>query len=306
MYRCLSNTKSFIKDLHPLSVWIYIGTLFLLAMTYTHPAYLAMLLLSVLIAIHFAGAWKEWRSYFIFALSMVLLIVLINAFISSAGSTVIWNGPIVPIFGQLTITKEAAAYGLNMGLKILLTVSIFCLYQAIVDIDETLSFALKIIPKSAVVIIMAFLMLPRIKRNLAEIRQVMSARGANFDTKGIIAKIKAHFPLWNILLLTCLEGSWDSAESLHARAFGVGRRTFYQKRSWMVRDSIIAAGCIFSLTGFVFGLFGGQGFFKFYPKLGNLFTKEDFLLISWIFLGLSVIVVLQWSYYKWKFLRLKI
>ncbi len=306
MYPYQKNIKPLIKDLHPLSVWVYIGTLFLLAITYTHPLYLMMLLLSVLIAMHFAGAWREWRSYFIFGLGMVLLIVVVNALVSSFGATVIWQSPAWPIVGRLIVTKEAIAYGLNMGLKILLTISIFCLYQAMVNADEALSFALRIIPKSAVLTTTAFLMIPRLKRNLTEIRQVMSARGANFDNKKIRAKIKAHFPLWNILLLTCLEGSWDSAESLHARAFGAGKRTFYQRRPWRVRDFVVMAGCVLCVTVFILSLFKEQGFFSFYPKMDAIFIKDELLFILGLFLGLSIVIVLHWSYYKWKFLRLRI
>ena len=305
MRRYQQKDRPLINDLHPISVWIYTGTLFLLAMSYSHPLYLLMLLAAALMAICASGALKEWKGCLLFAFGMALLIVLINAFVSSAGSTIILKGPKLPVFGQVFVTKEAAAYGLSMGLKILLTISIFCLYQAIIDIDEALSFALRITPKSAIVIITAFLMIPRIKRNLSRISQVMSARGANFDAKGAAAKIKAHYPLWNVLLLSSLEGSWDSAEALYMKGFGTGRRTFYQRRSWMGRDSIITAGCVFSLTGFVFSLFSGSGFYKFYPLMGSLFTKKDFWLIPWMFSGLSVAVILHWSWHKWKFLRLR-
>lgn len=74
----------------------------------------------------------------------------------------------------------------------------------------------------------------------------------------------------------------------------------------MKRDSIVVAGCVFSLGFFVFSLFTGQGFFKFYPKMGKLFTKGDLLLIPWLFLGLFAVVIMHWSCHKWKFLRLRI
>ena len=54
------------------------------------------------------------------------------------GETVIWRFGELPVAGQVDLTAEALAYGLVLGLRIVVIVSAFALLVAVVDSDEVL------------------------------------------------------------------------------------------------------------------------------------------------------------------------
>ncbi|MFH1856781.1 MAG: energy-coupling factor transporter transmembrane component T [Candidatus Omnitrophota bacterium] len=285
---CHKSKRPSICEFHPLSAAIYAAVLFLFTLYFRHPLYLLVFLAVIVFGVFWAGDYKTLKNYFIFAFWMILPIIFINAFFCSAGQTVLLRGPDLPVIGKIVITQESLFYGLDMGLKILLSVGVFCFYQAISDIDGIFSFGLKIAPKPALVLIMAFSLLPRLKKDLGEIKDAMTVRGVDFGAGSFAHRIKKYFPLWKVLLLNYLEGCWNTAQSLYVRAFDTGKRSFYSKIKWRLRDYLLTGGCLFSLTGFVLSLNARQEF-KFYPVMDGLFYGKDLFFMTWLFLGMSVI-----------------
>ncbi len=290
------NKKSLIHNLHPFSALFYIALLFIVSLTYTHPLYLLSLFLLVVMGILVAGAGEQWQKYISFGIFMFLLIVVVNALVSPYGTTVIFKN----------ITLEAVLYGVNMAAKIILAISIFCLYGAIVDSDKLLALFSRIAPKSAVTAIMTTLILPKIRNDLERIAMVMSARGAQLHSRNLFTRIRMQYPLWKILLLSSLEGSWKTAEAMYSKAFGTGKRTYYAPNKWLLRDSILVCCCILALLIFILSLAKGKGFYNFYPELMPFEFKKNFFFAFVLFLCFGGLLFLDWGWRYWKFLRQRI
>lgn len=299
------NNKSLLKNLHPITIISYCAILAAFSMIYTNPLYLFMLFLITLVNIFLVRSFKELKFYLLISLPIALLIIVINPLISNYGSTIIWRGPIIPVFGRITISFESLMFSLTMALKLILIISIFCLYNAMMDQDKALSFFSRFAPKSAVTIIMSALMVPKMKRDLIRISSVMYTRGARFDDKSIVSRIRSRYPILKILLLSSLEGSWDVAEAMHARGFASGKRAFYQAENIKVKDLVVIAGVVFSFLGFIFGLGQKKGIFSFYPTCNGLFDSHDVRFMCWIFSGILILPVFNIIWQRWKFLRLR-
>lgn len=306
MFPLRKTNKTFIESLHPITLILYFVILGLVAMTYTHPIYLGSLFLIVAINMISIGALKKWKGYLAFSLLMTFFIVVINILVSRNGNTILLEGIRIPVFGELIITKEAIFYGLNMGLKIALIVSIFCLYDSMMNPDKALSFFSRFIPKSALLVILTSLMIPQMKRSLENITIAMEMRGADFRNRNLLKNIKSRYPLLKILLLSSLEGSWDTAEALYARGFSSTKRSYYSKEEWRIKDSIIVTAIGFSFLGFTATLFYKKGFFEFYPTLQKFLQYNDLTFIVWIFSGFAILPILNFLLEKWNYLRLKI
>ncbi len=249
-----------------------------MATVYTHPFYLFSLLVVVIFGVYSADGFKIWKKYLSFGLSMAVLIVFINIFVSPNGRTVLWEGK------YLKITGEALCYGLNMGLKLILVLSIFCFYETALPADKAFRFFARLAPNSALVLILTSLFIPQLRRRVGDVKLAMAARGYSFEGRNLWRKISSHYPLLKIMLLSSLEDSWATAEALHARGFGLGKRNFYARDAWRKWDTIFSVIFLFSLVIFGISIFSHHGFYTFYPTMGALLRTQDiwfiFLLIS--------------------------
>ncbi len=287
-----NNIPSF---LHPMGVIIYFLVLATMAMAWTNPLYLSALWIVVLSGIMAARAVKKWRHAMSMALWMVFFILLVNMIVSRSGQTILWESPRLPFLGLLSISKESILFGLNMGFKLGLIISIFILYEVLMPAHKSFSFFSKFTPKSALTLILAALFVPQLKRRLSEVSLVMKIRGGEFDRGSYLAKLRARYPLLKIMLVSSLEDSWQIAEALHMRSFGAGKRTYFTKDQWHRGDTLILSFALFSLAGFIYGLISKKGFLEFYPTVGKIIQGNDWFFISWIGIGLIILPVIMFG-----------
>ncbi|MCL4440609.1 MAG: energy-coupling factor transporter transmembrane protein EcfT [Firmicutes bacterium] len=297
----------FLQSLHPLAAMVYLGTLLVLSLAFTNPLYLVGLLLVVALAIWAADGLETWESYLKIGLAMMVLVMIINPLVTHAGKTIIWYGPRVPIFGRLTISLEAICYGAAMSVRLLDIISVFCLYNLIVNPDKALNLFSRFAGKSALVISLTTRMFPAMVRKLETIRGVQQMRGVDFNKGSVKEKVKKYSSLINILLLSSLEDSLEIAESMQARAFGSGPRSCYTRNLWRPRDVLCLSGSACALGVGIWGLLHGFGAYTYYPLMGYLINGTGTVVVLLIVLfGLSIPVILSWGWQYCHYLKSKI
>jgi energy-coupling factor transport system permease protein len=290
----LMNERPVSRHFHPIAALCYAGALFVLAMSWSNPLWLILLLTFTATCLLVISDWRAWRNSLALSLSMALVVCLVNAFFAPAGAATVVRGPVMLLLGRFRLCPGALLFGLAAGLKIPLAVSIFVLCGELMDQDEVLSFLSRFAPKSSLVATLATLMIPRLRRELERIRTVMSMRGASLDDRRLIARIKASRPLLHVLLLSSLDGAWDTAASLSCRGFGSGKRSSYGKRPWLARDCFLLAGALLALIPFAIGLAAGKGCYHFYPRLDPVVNMSDIPSLILILSLLSLTFSLAW------------
>jgi energy-coupling factor transport system permease protein len=288
------NERTVIRHFHPIAAFSYAGALFVLAMSWSNPLWLILLLAFTATCLLVISDWRAWRNPLALSLSMALVVCVVNSCFAPAGGATIVTGRAIPLLGRFRICSEALLFGLTAGLKIPLAVGIFILCGELIDHDEALSFLSRFAPKSSLVATLATLMIPRLRRELERIRTVMSMRGASVDGRRLIARIKASRPLLHVLLLSSLDGAWDTAVSLNCRAFGSGKRSSYGKRLWGMPDCLLLAGALLALILFAIGLASGKGCSHFYPRLDPVVKMSDIPSLILILSLLSLAFSLAW------------
>lgn len=297
----------FLQSLHPLPALAYLGTLLVLALVFSHPLYLAGLLLVIGLTIWAAQGLETWESYLKIGLAMMALVMIINPLMIRAGKTIIWYGPNVPVFGRLTISLEAIYYGIAMSVRLLDIISIFCLYNLIVHPDKVLNLLSRFAGKSALVISIATRMFPTMARELENIRCVQQMRGVDFNKGSLKEKVKKRSSLINILVLSSLENSLEIAEAMQARAFGSGPRSCYSRSLWRPRDALCFSVSAGALGAGIWGLLHGFGAYAYYPQLDYLLGGTGTVAVLFIVLfNLSVPAILNWGWQHCPYLRSKI
>ena len=285
-------------SLHPVALLTYFLMLFLMAMTYTHPLYLGAIAIAVMCGIRTAGAWSKWRRYLNLSIVMTLCLVVVNVLVSRNGNTVIFQGPRVPLFGAVLITHEALCFGLNMGLKFFVILSIFCLFEALMPADKSFGFFSRFIPHSALLVTMSTLLIPQMKRHVSKIYAVMKCRGAKFDDRGI-ENIRSRYPLVKVLFVSSLEDSWQTAEALYARAFGLGKRTCFRKDDWHIGNTIIVLSSLIVGVVYLLSLSQHKGLMKFYPVIDPTVEAMDVWMIGLLLLGCMALPLLGIGWRRW-------
>lgn len=297
----------FLQSLHPTASITFLAVLLVLAVIFDHPLYLIGILMVTLLALWTADGLAAWESYMKVALWMVVLVMAINPLVNHNGNTVLWQGPYLPLFGRLIITIEAISYGAAMGVRLLDIMSVFCLFNLIVHPDRFFGLFSTFARKSALVVSLVTRLLPVLFAAMQNIREAQQLRGVDFSKGTLIERAVKNASLFSILLVSSLEDSLQVAEAMHARAFGSGPRSHYQRDIFRPRDSICLAGSTFSLGVSIYSLARGLGTYTYFPELSNLFNGSFSLFtLAAVFGGLSLPALLSWGCNHCHYLKLKI
>ncbi|MCR4429590.1 MAG: energy-coupling factor transporter transmembrane protein EcfT [Tepidanaerobacteraceae bacterium] len=290
----------FLQKLHPAASLAYICTLLVLTLIFTNPFYLAGLFFCTGLSVWMLEGLETWELFLKGGLFMTVPIMIINPLVSKAGATILWRGPSLPVFGEITVSMEAVFYGAVMSLRLLDVISIFCLYNIMVHPDKAMNMLERFAFKSALVLSLATRMFPAMIRHLENIKEIQLVRGVDFSGGTFKQKINKYTNLIYILLLSSLEDSMEIAEAMHARAFGSGRRTRYVRDSIKPADSVCLAAAAAALLTGAWGTVKGYGVMNFYPRLGPAYSRGDMRMLALLLSMLSIPSLLSWG---WRYCR---
>ncbi len=297
----------FLQNHHTIAILTYLAVLFTLSLLFSHPLYLVGILVVGFLAIIAAEALDSWESYLKIGLWMAILIMIVNPLVFHAGKTVLWHGPVIPVLGNVTICLEAICYGAAMGVRLLAVLTVFCLFNAVVHPDKTLSLFSRFAYKSALIASLATRALPAAGRDLANIREVQQMRGVNYGSGGPRERLRKHTWLLEVLLTSSLEGALQTAEAMQARAFGAGPRSRYRREPARPRDFLCFTAGLLALVFSLSAKAKGYGDYVYYPQLGSLVA--DAATVFWlgvILFCLSLPVILSWGWRHCPCLKSKI
>ncbi|MBF7082466.1 energy-coupling factor transporter transmembrane protein EcfT [Desulfallas sp. Bu1-1] len=297
--------ENLIHKLHPLAAVAYITVIILLALLFSHPVYLLGLLLAVGTVIIASGNYREWKPYLLISLGLITVIMLVNAVFVQAGSTVLFNGPRVPVLGKIRITLEAICYGIGMGIRLLVITSVFCFYTYAVHPDKVLKLFSRFGNKSVLAVTLSTRLFPLMIRDVRRITEVQRCRGVKLDTGSRWQRVKNRLPVINVLLLSSLERSWQMAESMQARGYGSGKRTCYTRDLLRPGDYLILFAAVLSLITGIWAARQGWSAYTYYPRLES-FKLGELKMAMIIMLALTVPAMLGWGWKKWPLLKSRI
>ncbi|MDX9870912.1 MAG: energy-coupling factor transporter transmembrane component T [Clostridia bacterium] len=284
---------------------LYVAILVFLALFFSHPLFLLALLLALNVVIFSAGIMREWLVYLKFTLLLTALIILVNTLFVQEGATVLLRSPRLPLIGTVRITWEALCFGVGMGLRLVVMTGAFCLLTYAVHPDRILQTLGGGNSKILLTLSISIRLLPLAAADFTRITEAQRCRGVNFQVRGLDAKIRKYIPVFNTVLLSSLERSFQLAESLQSRGYGAGRRTFLRESLWRIRDYLVLAALLLAVVYAVLLFFTGWGVYSYYPRLQPV-TGEEMILAAGLALFFLFPAILNWGWVRWRFLRLKI
>lgn len=218
--------------------------------------------------------------------SFILLsgaIILLNPFLVSRGTTILFY------FRGKQVTVEAFVYGASLSMMIVNMILLFISFNFILNGNRFLYIFSKVLPRTALLIMISIRFIPLLKRRLDEIREVQQIRGMTMAEGRLKERIKIGMLRIQQLVAWSLEEAVQTADSMKARGYGLGKKTSYTPYYMAGRDrgSLIVLIVLFLLC-FAGGLLG-YGKITIYPELGPF----RFFLLDWI---LFICMILLFSF----------
>lgn len=267
---------------HPFVLFFYYVSVGILAMFVNHPIFLltACLLLVCVNIVHDGGkALRQWTPMLI---GMSTFIILLNPFINSRGTTILFY------FRGKQVTLEATMYGVVMSLSLVLILLMFMSFNYVLNGNKFLFVFSKILPKTAFLTMLVIRFVPLLKRRFDEIKDVQRVRGMVLTEGTIRDRMKNGLSMMQVLLTWSLEEAIETADSMKARGYGLGKRSPYVPYKMATRDKRGIVILVLLLAISLAGGFLGYGKIVIYPELGTI----QFYPIDWI-MFVAVIALLS-------------
>jgi energy-coupling factor transport system permease protein len=201
------------------------GAAALLAENMLAVAALAIVLLMVCLR---APRERRWP-YLVGTLGSAFALFLLTPFVSHLGTHVVWEGPELPVLGQLDITGEELENGLFQALRLAAVGLAFAAYALLLDHDRLVQ-AAGFARHSVLAVGLATRLLPTLERDAGGFVEALRGRGV--DASGVRGRARLLSPL----LAGSLERGLNLAEAMEARGFGRPGRTRKPQPPWTRLD----------------------------------------------------------------------
>ncbi len=286
-----------IHKLNPFCKLGWVTSVFVLALVFDNPVYVALLFLATLPPVIAARVGREWASVMKFAFYLCLAIIIINALVSSHGTHVFWQAPFrIPVLGTPVLTVEAVLFGVGMSLRLLAIISAFAILTFTVHPDDLMLAMIKMkLPyKSVLVTSLTTRFIPTLIDDVERISDVQRSRGLELDRGNLFQRIKSRLAIIIPLLSNSLDRTVQVAEAMESRAFGHGekRTSYHQVRLSKIDVGILIVSFLPLALG-IFMLWLGQGSYQYYPTMARISLDGlEYFMLALLLLSLGLMAPL--------------
>jgi energy-coupling factor transport system permease protein len=236
----------------------YCLALGLAALLVSAPLALSAVAASVVLAGVAAGVGRELGRAARWALTLGVLVAVINALVTRDGLTVIWRLGDLPLLGKVDVTLEATLYGAVLGLRAATLVLCGALYTLAVDPDEVLRLFRRVSFRSALTATLATRLVPILARDSRRLAEAQRCRAGAPASRAQLLRASTS---------GILDRALDVAAALEVRGYGAARRPPPYRRPYSRHDLgfLVSAAAVLglALAGRVAGLLP----FAAYPAL---------------------------------------
>jgi energy-coupling factor transport system permease protein len=222
---------------------------------YQHPPTLLAAGAGIYLAAALAGVARQVRRAALVGLPIAIVIALVNPLVSSNGNTVVLR--LGELFGhRFDVTSEAILFGLVAGLRVLVLIAAFGLFNAVVDPDELMRAVRRFSYRSALTASLATRLVPVLVRDATRMNEAARCR-ARPAPRSMVARAA---------LASALERAVDVAAALELRGYGSAGRPARSTRPWSRHDIRTAVAAVLLAAVVVAMRIAGVGAFEPYPS----------------------------------------
>lgn len=249
------------RSMHPAVLAVYYAGLLLFTLLLFHPVFLLTEIAALLGLLLLQGQGRQAARSLPVMLIIAVPAALFNPLFSHRGSHILFY------FRDQPFTLEALLYGLMMMVVMIGVFVLFVSYNYTVTPDKFMYLFASAAPKSALLTLMTLRFVPLFQRRLHRIAMIQGTRGISVAEGGLRSRMTDGMTLLKTLLTWSLEEALQTADSMKARGYGIGRRSSYAVHRLERRDAAALAVLGVCAAGTFLGWYGGYGLLELYPRL---------------------------------------
>ncbi|MEY8762576.1 MULTISPECIES: energy-coupling factor transporter transmembrane component T [Clostridium] len=237
------------KQYHVLTASLVFLSMMIIIFSTDNPVVLASVYVFMVGIILFCREKMKFKTAIYYFIPIAIFIIALNVLFVSSGSTTLFY-----LFHK-RFTLEAAIYAIIMCFKFLAVIYLFLILELMIDSDRAVSYFSSIMPKSTLMLMISFKLMPSLKNRFKSLKEIYEIRGVVFDKKKAREKAASYIPVMSVLLEDSMEGSFNIGESAYVRGFLSGHRSVYERqklksRDWQVIGLSIALMVLFGVAQF--------------------------------------------------------
>jgi energy-coupling factor transport system permease protein len=179
---------------------------------------------------------RRWP-YLVGTLASGLVLFLFSPLVARYGGVVYWEGPEVPVIGQLDVTSDEVSEALFQSLRLIAVGLAFAAYALLLDLDGLLLAGGRM-RRSVLAVALATRLVPTLERDAAGYVEALRGRGL------VVEGVRGRARLISPLVAGSLERSLNLAESMEARGFGRPGRTRAPSLPWTALDRLAMVAAV--------------------------------------------------------------
>jgi energy-coupling factor transport system permease protein len=277
------------SNFHPIINMIFYITVLGLTMFQMQAGLIVVSFFSALIY-HFYLKGRSGLKYLAMIVGVFLATAIINPLFSHKGVTLLFYLPT----GN-PVTLESLIYGGSLAIMVCGTLLWFSSLNAIVTQDKLIEIVGRIFPHFALLLSMIFRFVPKYTRQIRKIHFAQKALGK--QNAGWKNRLKNGFETFSITTTWALENSVDTADSMRARGYGMGKRSTFHNHQFQFRDYVVLVWILcWTAVVFVEKIAGRieTVYYPFYVVKGELFTYGAYLLLCLTPILINMEEALRW------------
>lgn len=246
---------------------------------------------------HFYLKRSEGIKYVIMVMCVFIVSAIINPLFSHKGATLLFY-----LFTGNPVTLESIIYGVASAAIISATFLWFSTFNEIITGDKLLASIGKVMPHIATLLTMVFRFVPKYIKHGKAVLKANKALG--LKTERFRDKLKTQAEVFSITTTWALENSVETADSMKARGYGIGKRSNYNNYRFEIRDFIAILWILMLFVVVCVEMMTGRAATYYYPIVR---IKGTLLIyITYAYLCLTPIIINVWEGIRWHRLKSKI
>jgi energy-coupling factor transport system permease protein len=214
-FRRPATQGNWIRDMNPISVFLVLGSLAVVAVAMPGIAAPSIVCVAVVLISLVGGVGRSFVSaYLKLWIAVGLLLFVLRAAFFQGGGHVLFT------FGAIAVTTEGVVDGLRFSLVVMAISGAVTLYFALVPIKYSmLALELKgVTPRATYVLLASFQAITDLGKNARLIMDAQKSRG--IETEGnVVQRFRAFVPVLAPVFLSAMAATEEKAIALDARAF---------------------------------------------------------------------------------------
>ncbi len=262
------------KEFHPSIIFSYYLCVICMTMLYRHPAFIFLgVLLALLQYVGYVGK-KAIVMFFAMGIPVWGLSVLVNVLFVHEGATILMYYP-----NGNPLTLEAIWFGVVAGGMIVATILWFGSFSILMTSEKWIHIFGGVMPTIGLIFSMTLRFIPMYQRRWREIWD------ANMLSNCKKNRVKNILRCFGITFTWALEHGVDTADSMTARGYGIGRRSHYKRYKIDARDGVFFAVLLFVIVAYGFGIWNKWIYYEAYPLMDLKWNGYTY----WVLLGFTVL-----------------